>query len=193
MRAPLPCRTRGFTLIELLVVLVVIGIAVSLVMINAGLIREDRPIDKDLQALLGAFSIARDEAALQGRNFGLRIYPGGYAFLDLDADTGVWTTMQGDKLLAATDFDDSVLPTLEVEDREVRLEPPQDAEADDDEEVLLDAFGNPIESAGDVPHVLILSSGEVTPFVLELEELGSDAYRRIEGDFFGELTVQDTR
>ena len=187
-------RAAGFTLIELLVVLVVIGIAVGLVLLSPNVIREPPPLQVAVNELAARIALARDEAALQGRNLGIRFYPDGYEFFDLDPDNGVWTTLQGDELLGRSEFADGVLPALEVEDRAVELTAPTtgDDESDDDGP-LLDAFGNRIERAGDVPHVVILASGEVTPFVVELERIGTDGYVRLEGDFFGSLDIATER
>lgn len=185
-------RDAGFTLIELLVTLVVIGIAIGFVLFSPNVIRQTPLVQETATDLANRLALARDEAALQGRNLGIRFYPDGYRFLDLDPDSGAWTTLQGDELLAGLEFDDDVIVRLSIEDRRIQLEPPAD---DDDEEEpeLIDAFGNRIERAGEPPHVVILASGEVTPFVLELEQIGSDDYVRLESDFFGELEMTTER
>lgn len=193
MFAPARARAAGFTLIELLVTLVVIGIAVGLVLLSPGVVRETAPTEAALTDLAAQVSLARDEAALQGRNFGVRFYPDGYAFLDLDPDSGAWTTLSGDELLSRTVFDEALVPSLTVEDRRIELEPPAEATGDEDEEALIDAFGNVIERAAEVPHVLILASGEVTPFEFEIERVGSDEYMRLEADFFGDMTIERER
>jgi general secretion pathway protein H len=191
MATPARARAAGFTLIELLVTLVVIGIAIGLVLLSPGVVRDTPATESALTDLAAQVALARDEAALQGRNLGVRFYPDGYEFLDLDPDTGAWTTLSGDEILARTVFDEDLLPYLRVEDRRIELEPP--VEAEDDEEELIDAFGNVIERAGAVPHVLILASGEVTPFEIELEMIGSDDYMRLEADFFGDMTLERER
>lgn len=193
MAAPGRTRSAGFTLIELLVTLVIIGISVGVVLLSIGVIREPPMTETALTDLAARVGLARDEAALQGRNLGVRFYPDGYAFFDLDPDSGAWTTLTGDDLLAPTTFDEDLLPELVVEDRRIELERRVEAEEDDDEEQLIDAFGNVIERAGEVPHVLILSSGEVTPFEIELEMIGSDDYMRLEADFFGDMTLERER
>lgn len=193
MTAPARARAAGFTLIELLVVLVVIGIAIGVVLLSPNVIRDKPVTETALTDLAAQVALARDEAALQGRNLGVRFYPDGYEFLDLDPDTGAWTTLAGDELLARVTFDEDLLPSLIVEDRRIELERPVDAEDDDDEEELIDAFGNVIERAAEVPHVLILASGEVTPFELELEMIGSDDYMRLEADFFGDMAMTSER
>lgn len=192
MTGPARARAAGFTLIELLVTLVVIGIAVGLVLLNPNVVRDRSLPEAALTDLAAQVALARDEAALQGRNFGVRFYPDGYEFLDLDPDTGAWTTITGDELLARTTFDEDLLPSLIVEDRRIELEPPIEAD-EDEEEQLIDAFGNVIERAAEVPQILILSSGEVTPFEFELEMIGSDDYMRLEADFFGDMEMKKER
>lgn len=187
-----PVRATGFSLIELLVTLVVIGFIVGLVLLSPTIVRSSTPVEDAINDLANHVALARDEAALQGRNFGVRFYPDGYEFLDLDPDSGAWTTLTGDDMLSRVSFDDALLPTLVVEDREIELEPPQRND-DEDEEVLIDAFGNVIERAGEVPQVVVLASGEVTPFEFVLEQVGSDEYVRLETDLFGDMTLETER
>lgn len=184
-------RQRGFTLIELLVTMVVIAVAAGLLIPQLSWIRSTPPLQLELRDLAARIELARDEAALQGRNFGIRFYPDGYAFLDLDETSQVWTTMDGDELLGSEQFAEDTLPQLRVEDRDIELEYPDNE--DDDAERERDAFGNVIEQAGETPHVVILASGEVTPFLLEIESLQDDAYARLEGDFLGQMTMSDER
>ena len=186
----LQTHQRGFSLIELLVTTIVIAIAASFILPRLSWIRSTPPLQDELRDLAARIELARDEAALQGRNFGIRFYPDGYAFLDLDDTTLVWTTMEGDELLGSEQFDEDSLPRLRIEERDIELELP---DTDDDDERETDAFGNVIEQAGETPHVVILSSGEVTPFLLEIESLQDDAYARLEGDFLGQMTLSDQR
>ena len=90
-------------------------------------------------------------------------------------------------MLTTQQFSDDILPALVIEERDIELEPP--SKRDDDDDQLLDAFGNVIETATDVPHIVILASGEVTPFQLSLEKLGDDQFAMLESDFLGQLEL----
>ena len=183
----MPERSPGFTLIEILVTVIVIALAVALLLPSMGFLDEERPIERTARDLARTLELARDEAALQGRNFGLRFDPDGYEILDLDPDTGAWLSISDDELLAPRYFGNDVVVVLEIEDRNVELE--RERDEDDEDELQLDGFGNPIEQAGETPHVVILASGEVTPFELELTQLGSDGLVRLTGDAFGALDL----
>ncbi len=183
-------RGHGFTLIELLVTMVVIAIAAGFIATQLNWIRTTPPLQAELRDLAARIELARDEAALQGRNFGIRFYPDSYEFLDLDPDTQVWVSMEGDELLGSMTFAEDTLPRLQIEDLDIELETAQEYA---DDEVELDAFGNVVEDLSEPPHILILASGEVTPFTLELESLKDPAFARLEGDYLGGLTMTDQR
>ncbi|MEN7341883.1 MAG: type II secretion system minor pseudopilin GspH [Pseudomonadota bacterium] len=183
---------RGMTLVELIVTLVIIGIAIAFVLPQVSWIDEDTEIEAQANALATVIELARDEAALQGRNFGLRFYPTGYAIVELEPDTGAWITIEDDELLVDGEFDEKIVPLLVIEERTIELELPE-FDSDEDDEPETDIYGQPIPVTGEIPHLVILASGEVTPFMLELDEVGSDAFIRVNGDFLGNLEFTTER
>ena len=135
--------SRGFTLIELLIVVAILGILTALIVPTLG---SERRISLHTEAdrLARLIEIARIEAVAESRQLGLRIVPKGYAFERFDPERKQWREGPGnslDRYELPQDFD----LALKVESRTV-------------------AFPESRKS----PPVLILSSGEVTPFTIEI-------------------------
>ncbi|MEM9172325.1 MAG: type II secretion system minor pseudopilin GspH [Pseudomonadota bacterium] len=189
---PLRARQAGFSLFELMVVTIIIALSSAAVMFSLGFQRRTPELEQLVNELASTIELARDEAALQGRNFGLRFYPDGYEIFDLEPDSGAWLTISDDELLAPTQFAEDVIPTLFVEEREIPLEFPEDDENDD--EPQYDGFGNLIETATEVPQVVVLASGEVTPFVFEVMLYGdADQHWSLSADFLGAMELTNLR
>lgn len=187
---PMRRNPRGFSLIEILVALVILLVIVVVALPKITLANRQSPTETAAGKFADTIQLLRDEAALQGRNFGLRFEPDGYEILDLDPDTGAWLTLSDDPMFAPKVFGDDINLALVVEQREVELEQIEDEDSDEEQ---LDAFGNPIETATQPPHVVILTSGEMTPFELDFERFGSDAFVQLNGDAFGELELLTAR
>ncbi|MEM6819658.1 MAG: type II secretion system minor pseudopilin GspH [Pseudomonadota bacterium] len=178
-------RTGGFTLFEILAVVIVITVLVGALLPNFSWIRTESPARESVRELADTIELMRDEAALQGRNFGLRFEPDGYVILDLDPDSGAWLTISDDDFLEPVVLPDDIVMGLYVEDREIELE----AAPEDEGEEQFDAFGNPLETAEQPPQIVVLASGEMTPFQLRLDQFGSDEFTQLNADAFGELEL----
>ncbi|QRQ87571.1 GspH/FimT family pseudopilin [Cupriavidus oxalaticus] len=90
-RAPL--RPRGFTLLELLVVMVIAGIVISLVAINASPNERGRVLD-DGQRIARLFELAQEEAQLGARPIAWEGDAGGWRFLE--STPNGWIPMRTD-------------------------------------------------------------------------------------------------
>lgn len=136
--------------------------------------------DELARRFTGLIDLASDEAVLNGREYGIRFEPDRYEFLvfSVDAATGqgVWTPLD-DNL-----FRERVLPagfslSLTVEGQPVRLA------------TAIAAGGATEEEAVPEPHVLLSSSGEITPFTLEIA--GADgATEIVTVSAFGDIAVE---
>lgn len=172
-RPPGRRRADGFTLIEVLVVVVIVGIVSAVVLLSSGLVSEDRNLRQEARRMASLIELAADEALLQGRDLGLEVLQGGYRFVEYDPYNNRWQEITGDELLRARELDEDLRLELWIEDRRVQLLDEArstggaDAE-DDDEDERYGVRRRRDERSEYAPHALIMSSGQVTPFDLEI-------------------------
>jgi len=89
--------SRGFTLIELVVILLIVGVILGLV----GIAYTRSPTDEvrqEAEKLAQLLQVAQDEAATQGRLYGIELAVDGYRFLVLD-DSSKLVPLERDDLL----------------------------------------------------------------------------------------------
>lgn len=159
---------RGFTLIEILVVMVIVSIMTGLAVTSMPALVQSGEFDTESRRLITLLRMAREEAVLQGEEYGLRVADDGYEFMVYDEAAQGWVSM------ARRPFNARLLPEgmellLEVEDNVPML-------------------GNEEDEDATIPRIMLFSSGETTPFDLILampdeervRQLGTDGYRRIE-------------
>ena len=138
-------RQRGFTLIELLVVMVILGITLGLVSLNA-LPGQKQSLREDAQRIALLLQLARDEAIVRNRQIAFEAGPDGYRFLIRNERE--WTLAVQDDLLREREFKHG--PTT------LMLDPPPGVP---DAGNLRIVFGRePV----DKPFVLTLSGGDAS-------------------------------
>jgi general secretion pathway protein H len=160
------CRrreARGFTLLELMVVVVIISIMIAAATITLQRNPRDLLVDNGdrFRALV---SLARDEAVFGSRTMGIGFSGNGYAFFQMD-DAAKWLRPE------SRQYRQRLLPqrvTLEVFREGVSIALPE-------EEIKK-------------PDIVILSSGEMTPFDIEFSYPGENPVA-LRFDVLGEATV----
>jgi general secretion pathway protein H len=150
-----PQHAAGFTLIEIMVVLVVVGMLVALATFTMGGNSLRRDLDNEAQKLFLLMQTVSEQAVLNNTEFGLVIDEEQYRFLAYDEQTGTWKPPQ-DRLFRGRSLPEWLVVTKYIESDAPRL-----ASGNDDGEERV------------TPDVVLFSSGETTPFELELT-IGSE-------------------
>lgn len=95
-------RQRGFTLLELLVVLVIVGIMLGFVTLNA-LPSSRQALQNEAQRIALLLQLARDEAIVRNRPVAFEVDQYRYRFWILD-ENNVWQPMDRDDMLREREF-----------------------------------------------------------------------------------------
>lgn len=170
---------EGFTLIELLTVMIIIAVIAGFATLS---IRNDphRIIENSAKRFVDQFTLISEESALHGLDYGLRIETESYNYLQWDQL--IWRRPQ-DAYLAQTMKFPEVLEVELILDHSAALELIS-------ENKNTDQLNDQEENIEDPPQILLLSSGEVTPFTLQLRSVNSDNYLEIKIDSLGRATVE---
>jgi general secretion pathway protein H len=194
-------RAPGFTLIELLVVLIIIGVLATLVSLSVSGRATDDRMQAESRRLEQIFRLASDEAQVNGVELGFRYTTEGFEFLALDPG-GNWVPFP-EGPFRPRDVPDPFYLELRVEGRLIKpaaaaapqvaqVKPgekpdPSKPEKSGDEKKFFDNEAHKKAEDKVEPQVLILSTGEMTAFTLDLKLKSYRSYYRLEGDEVGGL------
>lgn len=176
-----PAFQAGFTLIEIMLVLVIIGVMVGLVAISLGA-NPASQVDREGKRLLALLTEASEEAVSQGWEIALAISGDGegegteYQLMLLDVDEQAWRVPeQGTTkktLWSRFAADEDIRFELELEGQQLSAQ-------------QLDSLARvrSLDTAESLrPSILMLSSGEITPFILTLSYRDTEYRVRLSSD-----------
>ena len=151
-------QAKGFTLIELLVVLVILGSLIGIAVLSVGIAGPGRELHNEAERLAGLIGVLAEEAVLDNQEYGLLLSREAYQVLRYDSTKQAW------QVLSNKPHQLPAWAQLSVELEGAALELPA-AEGEEPSKTTL------------VPQLLLLSSGEISPFRLLLGERRADGLR----------------
>lgn len=162
---------RGFTLLEVMLVLLLMGLAAGYVMFNAFGASQSDLLKAQAKRVQVIVDMASDFAVLNQQQLGLRIEEADreYYFVYLD-DEDEWQRLEGEEIYEPHELPEPFSFTLnlddlpwDVEDRLFDRDLFDETLSVPDEGVEI---GNEEDKKLPPPQILIMSSGEITPFSL---------------------------
>ncbi len=163
-----PQQGRGFTLLEVMVVVVIIGIMLGVSALSMRGDSHAELLEREATRMIALLNLASQEAVMRSEQLAVRFSDDGYEFMLLQ--NGGWLPVEGDPTLRARRFPDDISLRLELQDN-----PPP---------ALLSG------EESDFPQVFLLSSGEMTPFVITLFSPATERRFVIKGSLLGHLELE---
>ena len=160
-------RSAGFTFIEILVVMAIIGVLAGTVVLHSIGADRDRKLETEAHRIAALIELARGEAVSRNESWGLVVDETQYGFKIYDELDGSWRDAPNNTFRTRNAPPD-VAFSLQVEGLS-RLTASSDSLTDRTGESGIEEDGSV-----DLPQVLILASGEQTPFLIGVR-MGSRA------------------
>lgn len=155
----------GFTLIEILVVLFIISIMSAAALTSLPGFTQTRDFETEALRLKTLLDMAREESIVQAVEFGFAPTEEGYGFYLYNEQSQAWVEY-GQSPFQLRSLPDDVELDLRVENIQLTLA---------------------TDKKSTVPPVLILSSGEITPFTLTILRDTDELQRSMRSDGYGDI------
>lgn len=186
-----PAAASGFTLLEMVVVILVVGILVTFAMLSIGNRPMEDKLENEARRMQAITQLAAEESEAKSVELGLRFSETGYRLLAVNDQTKLWEDYEKDGSLRRRVLAEPVHVSLRVDGRPIQLLPEQPPLTEEQEKKEKDSFSPTAAAKKKLePQVLLLSSGEMSPFALDLMAPGVGFLYRLEGDTLGRLTLK---
>ena len=155
----------GFTLIELLVVVVIVAVLAAALTLSIGSAGGARQLQHEAEKLQALLTHACEQAELSGREIGLSFVKDGYGFSRFEGD--LWRPLKlGNEELRRRHWS-GIIPSLQRNGTHISI----------------------LTDLPDKPQLVCFSSGEITPFELDLGFGELEVYYKLSGQPNGALTL----
>jgi len=171
----------------MMVVVVLIGLIAAAIVLAPSFSGRDAELEKEGERAFNLLNYVRDKAQLQTHEFGLFVNDTTYEFLTFDPRRQVWRGVDEDDVLRQRELPDGLKLRLVVEGRPVVLKTAQD-QAREDQRKTKDQ-----REKDRVPHVMLFSNGDLTPFQLTLEREGAGRSITVVSTDDGRIEQQDLK
>lgn len=210
-------RHQGFTIIEIMVVITIIGIMTGLIAVSMTTTDPQKQLNREALRFKALIQMAQEEALFSQEEIGVIVNEQGYKFarwsvvqpvsglesddeddpattpvnpfLDNNTIPPTWNLMAEEKEFRAYELSEEFEIILEVDQEQINLnagEDPQRQRAKRAEDILEE------EEEELEPNIFILSSGEISPFVMEMYvKDNSDVMAKISANEAGKVWIGD--
>ena len=150
--------SSGFSLLELLVVVTIIGLIAGAAVLSVGVLGSNQSTQSEALRLQAILKLLHEDALMQSRDYGIVFSSTGYQFYIYDHQLRSWLETKNETFLLKHELRPPLRISLVMDEQDL---------------ILAESISEKIPYLGE-PHVLILSSGEMTPFKLGLSQLAGD-------------------
>ena len=209
-------RHHGFTIIEIMVVITIIGIMTGLIAVSMTTTDPQKQLNREALRFKALIQMAQEEALFSQEEIGVIVNEQGYKFArwsvvqpvsgldedEVDPATApvnplvdnntippTWNLMAEEKEFRAYELSEEFEIILEVDQEQINLnagEDPQRQRAKRAEDILEE------EEEELEPNIFILSSGEISPFVMEMYvKDNSEVMAKISANEAGKVWIGD--
>lgn len=155
---------RGFTLFEILVVVIIVVITVSAIIFSTTLSRGDNDLKLLGNDLSKMIHLLYQEAIFENRNYAISLNPHDFNVLEYNGED--WTISE-QSFFRKIKLGESRESSLTVDDLDVSV----------------------VDPSSKAPHILILSSGEMTSFEWQIIDRNLDSKIILQGDLLGNVLM----
>ncbi|WP_427981021.1 type II secretion system minor pseudopilin GspH [Agarivorans sp.] len=187
MSPVLRSRQQGFTLLEVILVLLLMSIGIYSVVMSVSGTSEQKIVEQQAKRLAALVQYAQERALLTGYDYGLFSDAESYQFVRMEKQR--WVALNN-RIFQQQNFESPYYLELTLEDAELEEQGFGSGRLGFTEGDLFEKdFITDEPEQTIVPQVLVLSSGEVTPFKLGFVYENSQYFWQVASDDLGQLAI----